>query len=255
MNAIGRALGGALIALSAIPLNTQASPPDIGMSKLLWHVRHEHDAGNSNNFDSRAAWIDSDGNLHLKISWREGQWTSAEIYTDAKLGFGAYQFQIQGQPDQLNDSVVLSFNNAPTPDIGPALTNEIDIDFTTWGGSQPNHATWTVWPSTLGPAPATHTFDTSPAGGTSTYRFIWKSEYVTFQAMTGPHEMGQTHGMFHQWTYAPVDYLERIPQSPEHLHIRLWMYDGAPPTDGNSVEVIIKDFEFLEDPMFADAFE
>ena len=51
MNAIGRALGGALIALSAIPQVAQASPPDIGMAKLLWHIRHETDAGNSNAFD------------------------------------------------------------------------------------------------------------------------------------------------------------------------------------------------------------
>jgi hypothetical protein len=33
------------------------------------------------------------------------------------------------------------------------------------------------------------------------------------------------------------------------------MYEGVPPTDGQSVEVVIKNFEFIEDPMFADAFE
>jgi len=255
MNAIGRALGAALIALSAIPQVAQASPPDIGMAKLLWHIRHETDAGNSNDFDSRSVWADSDGNLHLKIAWRDGHWTSAELYTDAKLGFGTYQFQIQGQPNQLNDWAVLSFNNAPTPDIGPELTNEIDVDFTTWGGSQSFHGNWTVWPNSQGPAPATHTYDTSPAGGMSTHRFIWKTDYVTFQAMSGLQDVDDADGMFHSWTYAPSNPKTRIPQNAEHLHIRLWMYDGVPPTDGQQIEVVIKNFEFIEDPMFADAFE
>jgi hypothetical protein len=225
------------------------------MSKLLWHLRHESNTPDGNSYDYRSVWVDSDGNVHLKITFREGHWTSAELYTDARMGFGTYQFQVQGNPNQLNDWVVLSFANKPRPEVGPELTNEIDIDFTTWGGSQSFHGNWTVWPTSQGPAPATDTYDSSATGALSTHRLVWKSDHVTFQAMSGLHDLEDGNGMFHQWTYAPSNPKTRIPQEPGHLHIKLWMYEGVPPTDGNSVEVILKDFEFIEDPMFADGME
>ena len=253
MDAIARVLGGALIALCTVPQAAQSAPPDIGMAKLLWHIRQQSNAPDGNNFDSRDVWADSDGNLHLKIAYREGHWTSAELFTDARLGFGTYQFQIQGRPDQLNDWVVLSFNNEPAG--GSDLTNEIDVDFTTWGGSQSFHGNWTVWPTSQGPAPATHTYDTSPAGTTSTHRLIWKEDHVTFQAMNGLHDLDDANGMFHTWTYQPNNPKTRIPQEAGQLHVKLWMYQGVPPADGNSVEVILKDFTFIEDPMFANDFE
>jgi len=255
MNAIGRVLGGALLALCTIPQVSQANPPDLGMAKLLWHIRHQTNSPDANNYDSRDVWTDSDGNLHLKIAYREGHWTSAEMFTDARLGFGTYQFQVQGAPDQLNDWVVLSFSSEPTADIGPDLTNEIDVDFTTWGGSQSFHGNWTVWPTSQGPAPATHTYDTSSAGTTSTHRFVWKEDHIAFQAMNGLHDADDANGLFESWTYAPSNPKNRIPQNATPLHVKLWMYEGVPPANGNSVEVVLKAFTYIEDPMFADGLE
>jgi hypothetical protein len=44
------------------------------------------------------------------------------------MGFGRYQFWIEGRVDRLDPNVVLGLLNYPTPDVGPDATNEIDID-------------------------------------------------------------------------------------------------------------------------------
>src|SRR6478609_7301524 len=51
--------------------------------------------------------VDASGYLLLKISHNNGVWTSAELFTTDKIGFGTYQWQVDGAIDMFDKNVVL----------------------------------------------------------------------------------------------------------------------------------------------------
>jgi hypothetical protein len=221
------------------------SPPgasQIVFSGITFNVRSGTGGPGPNAWSAQNVWVDGSGYLHLKIANNTGQWSTAEIYTDQAFGFGTYQYKIVGHPEALDKNVVLGLFDYPTPDVGPDGTNEIDIEFATWGGAQAEHGNFTVWPALAGNSPATHAFDATPNTGLSTHRFNWTSKQVAFQSMAGL--TNKTRGMYANWTYAPADYLTLIPQSPTPLHINLWLFQGNPPSDGLETEIVISEFTF-----------
>jgi hypothetical protein len=221
------------------------SPPgatQIVFSGITFNVRSGSGGPGPNTWSAQNVWVDDHGYLHLKIANNAGQWSTAEIYTDQAFGFGSYQYKIAGHPEALDKNVVLGLFDYPTPDIGPDGTNEIDVEFATWGGAQTEHGNYTVWPAVAGSGPATQAFDAAPNTGFSTHRVNWTSKQVVFQSMAGLTD--RTRGMYANWTYAPADYLARIPQTPLPLHINFWLFQGNPPSDGLDTEIVISQFTF-----------
>ena len=69
--------------------------------------------------------LDSDGYLHMKITSSGGTWTGAEIFTTDKIGFGTYQWQIDGPVDKLDKNVVVGlYPYGPQAGIGSDGQNE-----------------------------------------------------------------------------------------------------------------------------------
>ena len=63
--------------------------------------------------------------LHLTIVNSGGAWTASELFTTDDLGFGTYQWQVDGPIDVYDKNVVLGlFVYGPT-DLGPDGTHEI----------------------------------------------------------------------------------------------------------------------------------
>jgi hypothetical protein len=208
-----------------------------------------------NTFSASNVSIDANGYLHLKITHNHNAWTTAEVFTDAALGFGTYQFKIIGRPDQFDTNVVLGLFNYTTPDIGPDGTNEIDIEFATWGDPQAQHGNWTVWPAVQqsGVNATTYSYDASLAGDTSTHRFAWSSQQVAYESLNG---LGDDEsGLFRTWMFAPPDYLVRVPQHAMPVHMNLWLLNGNAPTDQQDVDITIAEFRFVPDCLFANGFD
>src|SRR5579871_2984089 len=89
------------LAFAALLLASPALAADpIAFGGFNWTVRSDTGTPGPNTFDPANVSVDKDG-LHLKISQTDGRWTSAELVTTAPLGFGTYQFEISGRPDQL----------------------------------------------------------------------------------------------------------------------------------------------------------
>ncbi len=195
-----------------------------------------------NAWDRRNVWVDTDGYLHLKLAFRELGWTAAEVFMDQRLGFGTYRFKVLGDLDALDDNVVLGLFNYTVPDVGPDSTNEIDIEFATWGGLQPQHGNYTVWPAVSGKSQTSHAFDASANGSASTHAFTWTSTQVAYTSHTGL--TGTSGDPYAQWTYAPSDYSDRIPQNPLPMHMNLWAFKGWSPKNGQEAEVVITEFSF-----------
>src|SRR5258706_3571029 len=74
-------------------------------------------------------FVDSNGYLHLKITNNGGSWTAAEMFSTDKIGFGTYQWQIEGNVDNMDKAAVLGlFPYGPAANIGGEGENEIDIE-------------------------------------------------------------------------------------------------------------------------------
>ena len=84
--------------------------------------------------DPKNVTVDANGYLHLRISNSATGWTASEMFTTDRLGFGTYQWQVDGPIDSYDKNVVLGlFPYGPAAGIGADGTNEIDIEYSRWG--------------------------------------------------------------------------------------------------------------------------
>ena len=87
----------------------------MGWTYLESHQRwYDAAPGNPANVD-----FNPDGYLHLQIAKREGKWTAAELFTTDNMGFGTYQWVIQGDVYNMDQTTVLGlFTYGPAHHIG-----------------------------------------------------------------------------------------------------------------------------------------
>jgi len=219
------------------------STKTISFSNHIWQVRSGTGGPGPNIWDDTNAWIDTQGALHLKITHVASAWHSVEINTTDRLGFGTYQFDVTGSIDQLDPNVVLGLFNYPTPDIGPDETNEIDVEFARWGASSHPNGNYTVWPAQTGILRTSKTFTFTLTGiTTTTHQFTWTTQYIAFQSAEG--SASDQAAPFAQWSFQPVAFDQDIPQQAEPVHMNLWLYQGAAPTNGQGVEIVVTRFAF-----------
>jgi len=116
---------------------------------------------------------------------------------------------------------------------------EIDIEFAKWGQPNPaDNAQYVVqpWdkPGNLEP------FLMALNGDYSTHYINWQASSIHFKSIHGHHpEPSTPDHLIYEWLYIGSD----IPAAEEALrvHINLWLFQGNPPSDGQEVEVIVKD--------------
>ena len=215
----------------------------IRFSGYDWIVRDGGMSGPGPNVWSRSnVWLDENGDLHLKIAQTESGWTCAEVTTVERLGFGAYQFQVIGRIDQLDQNIVLGLFNYPTEDVGPDATNEIDIEYAHWGNPEWPIGNFTVWPTESGIEQISNSFPVALNGTYTTQRFVWESRKIFFQALHGHRDDNENEIV--NWLYKPDDPLAHISQQAMPVHINLWLFQGQPPVDGHEVEIVIHSFTF-----------
>jgi hypothetical protein len=197
--------------------------------------------------DPQNVSVDSHGYLHLRIVSRDGTYTAAEVFTTQNLGFGTYQWQIEGAVDKMDPTTVLGlFNYGPRAGIGTDAENEIDIEFSQWNKTCNGcNADFTFYPATgnksLGPMEDNFTYD--PKGSTlTTARFEWSSTRIVGTIMSGLQPIGTTANVLQTITFAPPDYAPRIPQVPLPVAMNLWCFRATP---ASNQEVTIRSFEFI----------
>jgi hypothetical protein len=184
------------------------------------------------------AWVDSQGQLHLKISHINNRWYSAQLWTTDRLGFGTYEWQVVGRLDALDKNVVLGLY----PYMGPSNQNEIDIEISGWGKAGKVDGNFAVWPPKAKIKKSSHAFAFKLDGAYTTHRFKWDSKSVFFQMLHG-HRSDNAWEIAH-WKFSPRSYQTKIPQQPMPVYMNLWLFQGQPPSDGKEVEVVIKSFSY-----------
>lgn len=234
----------ASVATLVITVCNPCEAKTIKFSGYDWTVRSGTNEGpGPNNWDENNVWVDKNGYLHLKLTKRQNQWYSSEVYTKDRLGFGRYQFQVIGRLDKLDPNIVFGLYNYPTPDVGLDGTNEIDIEFAKWGNVAALIGNYTVWPVRRELDRKYNNFPVNLNGSYTTHRFTWTAANVYFQSLNGHYD--DNTNQFAYWLYQPLDPANYIGHKPMPVYMNLWLFNGKPPTNGQQVELIIRSFKFI----------
>ncbi len=232
----------ALVAALLLATPAWAQAPTVGFAGHEWLVRTYGGGPGPNEWRAANVAVDAAG-LHLRMA-RDGEvWTAAEVVLlGPPLGFGTYTFDVTGDLDALDPNVVLGLFNFPgSDDVGPAGTNEIDIELTQWGSPQnPHRLNWTVYPALEGHDSAHRDAPFRPQAVTTTHSFTWTATEIAYASFDGP-AGGEPVAA---WTYAPDDPALHVPQQPLVVHMNFWLLDGRPPLSGAPAEIVISDFRY-----------
>jgi hypothetical protein len=215
-----------------------------------WIVKSASRSGpGPNNWNPTNVFVDAKGYLHLLITADANSpngFDCAELTSTDNMGFGTYQWQIEGRVDMLDPWVVLGLFPYGPPILGPDGSNEIDIEYGRWGNPGGDNDGFTIYPN-AGTTIGHKAFTISFAGTCSTSRFTWRSEGIQFWSMDGLQSIGTTTNVLAAWNYTPQDPSTNIPQHAMPLHMNLWLDKGHPPADGRPVELIIRSLSFTKE--------
>jgi len=212
-----------------------AGPRTVAFSGSSWAVKSSMGAvGPGPNIFSDSpenVWVDAAGQLHLRITFRDGRWRAAEVILDRSLGYGTYRFTLASPVGRLDPNVVLGLF---TWSDNPAYNHrEIDIELARWGNAtSATNAQYTVQP--YDHAGNVRTF-VLPDSAPTTHEFTWAPNRCSFRSATA------ADNTIASWRYSGRD----VPRAgDERTRINLWLGGGAPPTDGAEVEVVLSRFSF-----------
>jgi len=239
--------------------------PTISWGGFQWAARSGQGGPGPNTWSPNNVFVDASGNMHFQINNSSGTWSSAELdmTNPATMGFGTYQFQMLSEADTLDPNTVFGFFLYPPASVGPGGTNEIDVEWSRWGNINAFNGNFTVWPAVTGITRSWTGFFLDSAVQ-STHRFIWTPQTVTFQSMDGLRNVGDTTGMYANWTFDPANppnptqtnnlqYFcpagdtaqQCIAQQQQLFIINLWQFSGQTPTSGQTQEVVLKNFTYV----------
>ena len=235
-----QAAGLALIATATIAGSSLAAgkpgyPDRVLWGGISWQVKTSNAAvGPGPNIFSRTnVSVVAGDKLHLQIQKdSSGRWTTAEIIGPTSYGYGTYTFTVGSPVNALDRNVVLGLFT--WSDRAPYAHREIDFEAARWGNAaDPTNAQFVVQPYDL----ANHLvrFDVSNAVRTR-QQFTWRAGQVTFVSTRLDTGASQT------FTYTGAD----VPKpGDERVHLNLWLFGGAAPSNGAPVDVVIESFQFV----------
>jgi len=234
----------AVVSTVLILLSVLSSAQALRWSGREWRVTSGGMAGVARGNPENVS-IDEKGYLHLSMVQRDGKWTASELFTTERLGFGRYQWVVEGDVYAMDPSTVLGlFTYGPTAHIGVDAENEIDIEFSQWGNTCGDcNADFTVYPSTGhrvkdGKSAWEDNFHVAGENVT-TARMAWSSTRIIFTLMKGSQPIGTTADVIKTETYESTT--DNIPQVPLPVGINLWCFKKTP---SKNQSVIVRSFEY-----------
>ena len=210
-------------------------PDRVTWNGLSWQVKTSTAAvGPGPNIFSKAnVSVDGSGFLHLRIAKdASNRWTTSEVIAPTSYGYGTYTFTVATPLDTFDPNVVLGLFT--WSDKAPYAHREIDFEAARWGNaSDPTNAQFVVQPYNL----ANHLVRfTNPGLVRTAQQFTWGAGQVSFVSTRL-----DTGAIVFQYVYTGVD----VPKpGDERVHLNLWLFAGAAPTNGAPVEVVVEKFEF-----------
>ena len=250
LGVIATALGGSMGAAGAAPAmpGTAADPgapyaQAAGPQNLLTFAGYQWTVKSSttpigpgpNVFAASGPYVDSAGALHLRIVKTKTGWESSEVILNPTLGYGTYRWTVHGPVSTLDPNVVFALFTYDNSNTSPS-NREIDFEASRFGyAPDPTNAQYVVQPYET---PGNLQRITIPKSSTTTVTMTWVPGSVTFSVATGRGRNVQT---LPPWT----NNSSSVPTSAtEQVHMSLWLFRGAPPSDGKRAAITVDDFQF-----------
>jgi hypothetical protein len=213
----------------------------IEFAGYAWRVRAASELqGPGPNYFSEGpdhVWVDEAGQLHLRVAPdADGRWQAAEIASEKTLGYGTYQFVVSSRLDDLDPNVVLglfTWSDDPAQDH-----REVDVEFGRFGQQARPIGRYTRQPYT---EPDNVYFFEQPSSSTTTQRIDWRPDQLTLSSWdAGPESADDPDHAIARHTFTGT-----VPDPGDaKVHLNLWLDAGRAPTDGQPVEIVIRDFSF-----------
>jgi len=212
----------------------------ISFAGHTWDVRSWYGGPGSNYWSDSTdnVWVDGNGYLHLRIRNIGGTWYCSEVIAQGNAEYGINRFYIESNLDQLDKNVVFAAF------LYKDANHEIDIEFTKWGESTPDHnSQYVVQPYYH--SGNLYEFWSTLSGTYTTHYIDWQSSYINFKSIHGHYDQPPSPDfLINYWSYTGAD----IPHQTENLrvYINLWLVNGNPPFDGQDVEVVVHNAEITK---------
>ncbi len=226
-------------AAGARPLGAAATPgahfvPSANSSTLTfagypWTVKSSTTpiAPGPNVFDAAGPFVDSAGALHLQIVKNGTEWESSEVILNPTLGYGTYRWTVEDPLSTLDPNVVFALFTYDGTDTPPS-DGELDFEASRFADAgETTNAQYVVQPYGT---PGNLERITLSNSNVHTVTMTWLPGRVTFSTdALGP------------WTNSSSS----VPtNSTEQVHMSLWLFQGAAPTNGLPVSVAVTNFGF-----------
>jgi uncharacterized repeat protein (TIGR01451 family) len=221
----------------ALVTRTDASRPHLHFANMDWWVKSSILAAfpGPTVYSGSNASVDSQGRLHLQLTYQNGVWQGAEVFSETSLGNGLYQFFVDSVVTGLDPSIVqglFTWSDDPS-----SYDREIDVEFGQVGHNDSNSGQFVLQP--FGVSGNLLRF-TVPAGATPTaYDFQWLPSAINYTAAMGP-VSNPFQTVIRQFTNT-----EGVPQAADQTaaHMNIWLYAGSP-ASAQTVDFIVRDFQF-----------
>ena len=180
-----------------------------------------------NLYDAAGPFVDSSGALHLQIMQTTAGWESSEVILNPILGYGTYRWTVDGPLSTLDPNVVMALFTYDQSNT-PPWDGELDFEASRFADAgDPTNAQYVVQPYTTS---GNLQRITLPNSNVTTVTMTWLPGGVTFSADSLP-----------PWTNSSSS----VPtNSTEQIHMSLWLFHGAPPSNGLPVSVEVTGFQF-----------
>ena len=179
-------------------------------------------------YDTANAWTDENGYLHLRMEYRNGRWSCAEVSLNRSLGYGTYKFVVEDSAHFRPSAVLGMFTW--DDERSTNLRNELDIELSRWGDPNGKNAQYVVQPFYV----AENLTRFHVPSGVLTYMLQWEPGKVFFKTTDNSGKVISEH-VFNSGTPAPAN---------EKVHIDLYDFHHSEGSSNQPDEAIIKNFEF-----------
>lgn len=263
------ALGGGRIPASLTPLAIDCDERygrTFMFAGFLWAVKEASlpVGPGSNVFSDRVedVFVDGEG-LHLRVSFRDGQWWSLEVILLSRLGHGTYAVQTDSEVDDLDVNVtfgMFTWDSYGDDELVPGNANrEIDFEDSRWSiAGDPSNAQMVVQPYTLPGNLRRYTIPDLSTDPALTRFFTWLPGAIRFVALRGHHSPTRfpPTDVIDELLYVHDPPTKHVPSTGrEHFRLNLWLNNvvggegGQPqPANGQPVEVIVTDVAYVSEP-------
>jgi hypothetical protein len=214
----------------------------IEFSGYQWVLKDSYGkhTGPGNNYFSGSkdnVYLDINGRLHLRVTYRNDNWYCPEIRMLKSLGFGRYYFYVDPLPQPLDKDIVIGLFLYDRDDTSN-YHKEIDIEISKWGKDSTVNTQYVIQPKEEG----AHRFQTDLNIRSKHLielrrnKVVFRSFYDNPDAGDIPHEYARSK--------AKPDY--NYTSNNEKVSLNVWLYHTSEPSNLKEFEVVISRFEFKQ---------